>query len=100
MVDRRKLLEEWDFPHAQRHGVTLVARQDAIACVKRITAEGCLFYGYDTFTLFPDGQIQPHMEWSPSWASGSTPPLATIIADLQSHPPGVTHYELVFESAA
>jgi hypothetical protein len=100
MADRRELLEAWQFPHTQRHGVTLVARADAIACVRRIFASRCRLYGYDSFTVFRDGEIQPHMEWSPSWDGGSTPPLDVLIADLQSHPTGVTHYEFVFESAA
>ena len=100
MADRRELLEAWSFPHVQRYGVTLVARRDAVACVERIAEERCLFYGYDAFTLFPDNTIQPHMEWSPSWNEGITPSLAEIVQDLASHPPGVTHYEFVFESAA
>jgi len=60
---------------------------------------GCRFYGYDSFTVFPDGKIQPHLEWSPSWDAGSMPFLEVIIADLKSHPADVTHYEFVFESA-
>jgi hypothetical protein len=93
-------LERWSFPHVQRHGVTLVTRSEAVACVERIFAESCRFYGYDSFTVFPDGKIQPHMEWSPSWNQGGTPSLAAVLAELASHPAGVTHYEFVFESAA
>ncbi|WP_339509876.1 hypothetical protein [Pseudomonas sp. RL_15y_Pfl2_60] len=100
MANRRKLLETWSFPHVQRYGVTLVARSDAAACVERIFAEDCRFYGYDSFTVLPDGKIQPHMEWSPSWSQGATPLLAALLAELQLHPAGVTHYEFVFESAA
>ena len=100
MADRRELLEAWGFPHVQRHGVTLVARADAISCIERIYASGARFYGYDSFTVFSDGKIQPHMELSPSWDAGSSPPLEALIADLQSHPVGVTHYEFVFEGAA
>lgn len=100
MAHRRELLETWEFPHTQRHGVTLVARADAIQCIQRIFASGCRVYGYDSFTVFPDGQIQPHMEWSPSWDGDSAPRLDTLIADLQSHPAAITHYEFVFESAA
>jgi hypothetical protein len=100
MAHRRELLEAWEFPHTQRHGVTLVARADAVPCIQRIVASGCRVYGYDSFTVFPDGKIQPHMEWSPSWDSGSAPRLDTLIADLQSHPAVITHYEFVFESAA
>lgn len=97
MTDRRELLERWGFPHTQRHGVTLVARSDAAACVERIFSEHCRFHGYDAFTIFPDGKIQPHMEWSPSWESA--PSLETLMADLRSHPADVSHYEFVFESA-
>ena len=100
MSDRSKLLKKWNFPHVQRHGVTLVARADAIPCVQRILANGCRFYGYDSFTISPDGKIQPHMELSPSWAADSAPSLESLVSDLQAHPPGVTHYEFVFEGAA
>lgn len=100
MTHRRELLQEWKFPHVQRHGVTLVARADAISCVQRIAAEGCRFYGYDSFTVFPDDKIQPHIEWSPSWDEIFKPSLDKLIVDLQSHPSSVTHYEFVFESAA
>ena len=73
MADREELLQAWSFPHMQHHGITLVARADAAACVERIFAEGCSFYGYDSFTLFRDGKIQPHMEKSPSWEKGAAP---------------------------
>ena len=100
MADRRELLKTWELPHTQRHGVTLVARSEAVSCVRRIFAERCRFYGYDSFTVFSDGKIQPHMEWSPSWELLSVPTLDALIADLQSHPTDITHYEFVFESAA
>ncbi|GEM_PF-1565457 len=100
MANRRELLEAWGVPHTQRHGVSLVARADAIPCVQRIYTLGARFYGYDSFTVFPDGKIQPHMELCASWDGGSAPPLNALITDLQSHPAGVTHYEFVFESAA
>lgn len=99
MAHRRELLQAWNFPHSQRHGVTLVARADAVPCVRRIIADGCRFYGYDSFTVFADGKIQPHLEWSPSWAVGATPSLDAIVAELQSHSDDVTHYEFVFERA-
>jgi hypothetical protein len=99
MSNRRELLATWEFPHTQRHGVTLVARRDARACLERIFAEGCRFYGYDSFTVFANGQIQPHLEWSPSWKRGSVPDLETIVEDLAAHPDQVTHYEFVFEGA-
>lgn len=100
MADHCELLETWGFPHIQKHGLTLVARADAIPCVRRIFASGCRFYGYDSFTAFPDGKIQPHMEWSPGWDEGSALTPDELIGDLQSHPAGITHYEFVFESAA
>ena len=100
MANRRELLEAWSFPHTQRHGVTLVSRSDAAACVRRIIGEGCRFYGYDSFTIFADNTIQPHMGCSPSWSNGTHPPLAEIVAELAAHPTDVTHYEFVFESAA
>jgi len=99
MAKRRELLETWEFPHHQQHGVTLVAREDAVACVRRIYAERCRFYGYDAFTVFPDGSIQPHMEWSPSWDQQSMPSQDTLVEALNAHPAEVTHYEFVFESA-
>ncbi len=98
MVDGPELLKIWHFPITLRHGLTLVARQDAIACVQRIVSGQCRFYGYDAFTVFTDNNIQPHMEFSCSWEQ-SNPSLDTLLATLHSHPANITHYEFVFESA-
>jgi len=97
MAKRREILERWKFPYLQHHGVTLVARKDAPACVARIFADSCRFYGYEAFTLLPDNKIQPHLDWSPSWPRGTTPSQQAIISELASHSPEVTHYEFVFE---
>jgi hypothetical protein len=100
MKDRRELLQEWSLPHVQRHGVTLVARADAEACLRRVFSEGCDFFGYDAFTVFEDGGIQPHSDFSPSWSGGKCPPLEEVLATLTGHPGGVTHYEFVFRRGA
>jgi hypothetical protein len=100
MKHRRELLQEWCLPHVQRHGVTLVARPDAEACLRRVFKEGCDFFGYDAFTVSEDGSIQPHSDFSPSWPGEQCPPLDAILATLSGHPSGVTHYEFVFRSGA
>ena len=97
MAKRRAILERWKFPYVQHGGVTLIARKDAVECVKRILANSCRFYGYDAFTLFADNKIQPHLDWSTSWPSGTRPSLEGIISELAEHPAEVTHYEFVFE---
>jgi hypothetical protein len=97
MANRRELLDSWEVPHEQRYGLTLVARKDAAACVRRIIAESCRFYGYDAFTLSPEHKVQPHLDWSASWPAGGIPSLRQILSDLQTHPSAVTHYEFVFE---
>ena len=97
MADRQQILQRWNFPHQQDHGVTLVARADAPACVERIIASGCRFYGY---AFIVDGHtIQPVMEFSPDWSKGPVPSFETILAQLSSHPTNITHYEFVFEDA-
>src|SRR5688572_25824139 len=91
-MDREELLKRWGFPHKQRHGVTLVSRKDAAACVTRIYKESCRFHGYDAFTIHPDNKIEPHLEWSPSWERGETPTREVVLDQLNGHPPEVTHY--------
>ena len=96
MSDRQHLLEEFDFPHTQRRGVTLVARQDAAACVALVYRQGWRFLGYDSFTV-TSKFIQPHMEWSPDWSQTGAPDMQTVLCQLAAHPGEVTHYEFVFE---
>ena len=83
----------------QRGGVTLIARSDAPSCIKLIYGNGCLFYGYDAFTVTAE-TIQPHMEFSPSWEDSGKPTPSALTGELALHPPEVTHYEFVFKSAA
>ena len=98
MAGRKEILERWKFPYRQDHGVTLVARRDAPACVQRILDSGCRFYGYDAFRVEGES-IQPFMEFSPDWSNGRVPPLQDILAQLASHPNEITDYEFVFEDA-
>jgi hypothetical protein len=98
MAGREEILKRWNFPHRQDHGVTLVARQNAAACVERIVRSGCRFYGYDSFIVRGES-IQPVMEFSPDWSNGPVPPLQDILAQLASHPNDITDYEFVFEDA-
>ena len=99
MSDRRELLEEFDFTHLQRGGVTLVARQDAATCVALIYRQGWHFLGYDSFTVTSEF-IQPHMEWSPDWSRTGAPDMQSVLDELADHPSEVTHYEFVFKRAA
>lgn len=96
MAHREDILKRWGFPHWRRHGVTLVARDDARACVERILDTGCRFYGYDS--LIVSGEtIQPVLGFSPDWSRGPVPSLAELMSQLASHPQNITHYEFVFE---
>lgn len=98
MANRQELLERWGCPYVQHHGVTLVARDNAAACLDRINAEGRRVFGYDSFTAFPDNSIQPHMDWSPSWSRQDAPEVSDIKKQILNHPLYVTHYEFVFTS--
>jgi hypothetical protein len=98
MAGRQEILERWNFPHRQDHGVTLVAREHPRACVERIVKSRCRFYRYDSFRVDGD-TIQPFMEFSPDWSNGPVPPLEDILAQLASHPSDITDYEFVFEDA-
>jgi hypothetical protein len=98
MADREDILKRWGFPYSQRHGVTLVARANAPACVERILESGCRFYGYDSFVVSGD-TIQPVLDFSPDWSRGPVPSLAELRSQLASHPENITHYEFVFEDA-
>ena len=97
MAARQEVLEGWGFPYIQRGGVTLVARTNAPACVELIYSNECCFYGYDAFTVTTQ-HIQPHLDWSPSWKQA--PPLNEVLSQIAAHPPEVTHYEFVFQTAA
>jgi len=96
MAGRDEILKRWNFPHRDNHGVTLVAREHAPACVERIVSTGCRFYGYDSFIVRGDS-IQPVMEFSPDWSRGPVPGLQDILAQLALHPSDITDYEFVFE---
>ena len=99
MSDHRELLEKFDFPHTQRGGVTLVARQDADSCVALVYRHSWRFLGYDSFTVTSEF-IQPHMEWSPDWSRTGAPAMQAVLSELAAHPGEVTHYEFVFDRAA
>jgi hypothetical protein len=96
MVSARELLTTWGIPFIPHYGVTLVERSHAHECVRKILQEGCRLKGYEGFTLFGNGQVQPHQEWSASWSESSRPPLGIILAQLDEPPPEVTHFEFAF----
>jgi hypothetical protein len=99
MKNRRELIVEWDFPHVQRFGVTLVARKNWDACVQKIFADGCQFYGYDAFRVFDDGSIQPNGEWDRTWKENTAPKLDEVLIQLTKIQPEITHIEFVFSKA-
>jgi hypothetical protein len=92
----RELLAAWNFPHIEQYGVTLVARADAEKCLMLILERKCRLHGYDGFTLFDDGRIQPHTEWSASWSWDQLPKLDEMLRELREPPSTVTHFEFVF----
>ena len=99
MADWSRLLQEFEFPHTQRGGVTLVSRADANACVELIYAQGWRFLGYDSFTVV-DQAITPHLEWTEDWSRTGAPDKILVLQRIASHPSYVTHYEFVFRGAA
>ena len=99
MSDWSTLLEEFDFPHTRRGGVTLVSRADAQRCIELIYSQDWRFLGYDSFTVTGEF-IQPHMEWSPDWSRSGAPDKRVVLAEIAQHPVEVTHYEFVFNGAA
>ena len=99
MADWPLLLREFNFPHTQHSGVTLVSRADAKACIALIYAQGWCFLGYDSFTVV-DGSITPHLEWTEDWSRSGAPDKDTVLQQVSAHPSYVTHYEFVFRRAA
>lgn len=91
----RQLLGEWQIPHIEVGGVTLVNRADWKLCVLRIFNEQCAFHGYEMFKLFED-RIQPDMGWSASWASSTLPTSEEILAQLYEAPNELGYVEFVF----
>lgn len=96
MKSTHEALTHWGIPFVQRGGVTLVAREHADKCAAHIIQEGLYLKGYEGFTLFPDGRVQPHMEWSASWSMATVPELSEILSQFRESPPEVTHFEFVF----
>jgi hypothetical protein len=99
-MNQRQLLGHWNFPYLVKGGVTLIARENAEWCVRKIIEERCHLHGYDGFTLHSDGRIQPHLEWSGSWSWDDLPLLAAMLRDVLDSPAEVTHFEFVFSDAA
>lgn len=98
MKSTRDTLMYWGIPFVPRGGVTLVSREHASGFAARIIEGGLYLRGYEGFTLFPDGRVQPHMEWSASWSKVTVPSLSEIQTQLKESPPEVTHFEFVFQA--
>jgi hypothetical protein len=98
MAKSVEMLKQWKFPYRERHGLALIARADAAACVRKIVDSGCRFYGYDSF-IISDNTIQPVSDLSADWSEATPPPLHKILSQLSEHPSEITHYEFVFEGA-
>lgn len=81
-------------------GIALVARVDAKKCLQMIIEQRWRFHGYDGFTVFTNGEIQPHLEWSASWKWDRLPVFDIMLEDLLESPPEVTHFEFVFSDTA
>ena len=96
MKKTREILDKWEVPYIKHHGVTLVARNDVSECINKIYKNKCSFNGYEGFTLFTNGSIQPHLEWSASWSKSTLPSCNEVIVQLNEASPEVTHYELSF----
>lgn len=91
-MHQRQLLHGWNFPHLVHGGVTLVAKGDAEKCLRTIIGQRCRLYGYEGFTLHDEGRIQPHMEWSASWAWDHLPPHTKKLDD------GISPADLIVRS--
>jgi hypothetical protein len=99
-MNQRQLLQQWNFPHLVHGGVTLIARENAEQCLRTVIEQRCHLHGYDGFTLYSDGRIQPHAESNASWSWDDLPPLPTMLRDVLDSPAEVTHFEFVFSGAA
>ena len=96
MVNDREIFIAWGIPVLPCTSITLVPREHAADCVRRILQERYKLHGYEGFTYFSTGQFQPHLEWSASWSDSSRPPLAEIIVQLSEPPPEITHFNFAF----
>ena len=98
IIEDGELLQKLRSRLADLDGQRASIEAEITACVQRIVASGCRFYGYDSFIV--DGHtIQPVMEFSPDWSEQPPPPLEKILSQLSAHPSSITHYEFVFEDA-
>lgn len=89
--------KHWGIGFVRRSGTVLVARADALKCVKHIYAEPHNFYGYDAFALLAAEKLQPLLEWSASYSVEYPPSIQLVISGIDNDPIEVTHYEFIFE---
>jgi len=94
-MNDKELFDSWKIPAIDRGGLALVPREFCIICLRKILAEKRLL-GFDAFTLFADGKIQPHMEFSSNY-SYALPSQVEIEKQINIAPSEVTHFEFVFE---
>ncbi|MCL2715757.1 MAG: hypothetical protein FWD68_14555 [Alphaproteobacteria bacterium] len=78
-------------------GITRVARAEAAESACRISAQGFRVYEYSAVTILPDGGAWEQPGRPLSGAANAVDELDVLIANLESHPPDVTHFDLMFE---
>jgi hypothetical protein len=99
-VTRAQTLRAWGIPFITIGSGELVPREHATRLIESVYLHGYIFYGYEAFTVFPDGKGQPHLEFSASFSKQKQRTLAEALASLQDDPVEITHYEFSFEPHA
>ena len=86
-----------NIPFNERNGLTLIAREHAAECVRKIYDGAFQFLGFDGFIVFPNGNIQPSLD-STMDCSNKQAKLDVVINIINSCPPDITHFEFCFEA--
>ncbi|MEM7431723.1 MAG: hypothetical protein AAF351_07250 [Pseudomonadota bacterium] len=80
----------------QSGALTLVAKGDCQALVAAVLAGEFDFKGFEAFTLFDNGSVQPHLRYSCDWPEAIEPTVEEVMEIIDESPDRVTHYEFYF----
>lgn len=77
-------------------GLTLIARADCRNLVEQVIGGEYVFKGFEAFTLFADGSVQPHLEWSCDWPTDIEPSVGGVMDAIDRSPEEVSHFEFYY----
>lgn len=99
-MSQAELFQNWRIPFAVFGRECVIERANAVGVIKQIYGHGYIFFGYDAFAVFPDGERQPITDFCASFSIKNPPSLDEALNSLKEDPLQVTHYVFVFKPSA